>query len=261
MADDGGGSGLLTKANLVVTILLAVLTAYSRMAAEKAEAELKERMQLLEARLKESQEKRAERESVQKVQLEVYQQVVTSLEKNQPQMQKVASALVTNVLDEPLRSGLLQALAAEGGAEVSGIAQRTLRFLDDERAVAQPAQPAQLARAAGSTVKWEDVDYDVFWCEEAGDAARQVAARMVAKMKGEGAKGRLRVRILPKAINARPGYQVTGYQVRANAGEEPQAGALKGVGDVVLGRPEFQIVPSDQPTPWYLSAFVCPRAP
>jgi hypothetical protein len=268
MGDEtSAGSGWLPRVNLVVTIALTVVAGLTKYAADRAEARIQGLEELLkkqELLLKDAQDKRAERESVQKVQLEVYERVVTSLEKKQPELQRVASVLVTNVLDEPLRGGLLQALEVAGAPEVRSEVRRTLvgesRFREDEAVLAHadPAPPAP----QGRSFSWEDIDYDVFWCERSGDPAHRIAEAIVAKMRDEGAKGRLRVRLLPDSINARPGYQHAGYVVRLNAGEEKQAAELKRVGDAVLGKAgEFRASYSAQPTPWYLSAFVCPITP
>lgn len=68
------GSALLPTVNLVVTIALTVVAGMTKLQADRAEARLQGVKELLERQellLKEAQEKRVERESVQRVQLEV----------------------------------------------------------------------------------------------------------------------------------------------------------------------------------------------
>jgi hypothetical protein len=260
------GDGVLSKVNLAVTIVLAVVAGLAKCASDHADAKLKEldgQLKKQEARLNEAQEHRAERESVQKVQLEVYQLVVASLEHSKPEMQRVAVALVTTVLDEPLRGSLLAALGTAGAPEVASEARKTIasenKFRADELLVQQSQTSAEAS--PGKAFDWQNIDYDVFWCERSGEAARRTATAIVERLKKEGARGRLRVRALPDSINARPGYQHSGYVIRRNAGEETQARELKRVGDSVMGGADtFQISLSAQATPWYLSAFVCPGA-
>jgi hypothetical protein len=259
------GQGVLAKLNLAVTLVLAVVAGLTKFAADRADERVKQldaKLKEQEATLRDIQERRAERESVQKVQIEVYQQVVTSLEKNRPEMQRVAAALVTSLLDEPLRGGLLNALATTAEPSIAQKVRETLTsenvFRRDESVTAQPEVEDKVRPKSFS---WEDVDYDVFWCERSGEAAKRMASRIVAQLKEEGARGRLRVRMLPDSINARPGYQHSGFVIRMNPGEELQASQLKRVCDAALtGAGTFHLSLSAQNTPWYLSAFVCPAA-
>ena len=247
----------LERAQLAVGIVLSLVAAYSAWRLNVAETTLKETENQLskrEADRKDAEELRANRESLEKKQLLVYDAVVKSLESGDVKKQGVAQALVTSMLEDPLRTELLAVLTTSGSAKIREEAQATLtqetRFKAEEKVVQAPLQ-----RASSS---WADWDFDLFWCERSGKTAEELAGRILEQLKSEGAKGRLRVRLLPDSINARPGYQHAGYVIRYNKGEEEQARELKRLGDKIAGPGAFVTTLSSQSTPWYLSAFVCP---
>jgi integrase len=211
----------------------------------------------------------AERESLDSKRIKVYEAVVKSLGESDERMQRVSAALVRAMLEEPLRTELLTVLSEVGAPQVRDEARRTLaqaQVSAFERAeVEKKVDQAVTAmrRVPAAAFSWEDVDYDLFWCESSGPQAEAVAQGMLEVMKAQGAKGRLRVRMLPDSVNARPGYGHRSNVVRFNGGEERQADALVQVGNQVLGGTgSFAKSISMQTTRWYLSAFVCaPRTP
>lgn len=257
----GERSSTLVTINLVVTTVLAGLAGWSKVQLDQTEVALKgvqATLELREAARKDQEAQRAERESLQKVQLVVYDAVVKSLETADVRRQQVAAALVTSMLDEPLRTSLLNVLRESATPQVQKEVTRTLTA---ESAFKAEERSAVTVRAAPPPkgFDWEDFDYDIFWCESSGEPAKAVAEKVVAQLRQEGAKGRLRVRLLPDSINSRPGYQHSGYVIRYNTNEDKQAQELKRVGDAVLaGAGQFVPGISGQATPYYLSAFVCP---
>lgn len=253
------GTSLFARLQVVVGILLSVVAAYSAWQLNGAEKSLKETERVIKARdadRKDAEEIRANRESIEKKQLMVYEAVVKSLEGEDLKKQSVAKALVTSILEDPLRTELLSVLTTSSSPEIRLQAQETLSrestFKAEQGAV--QAAPSQKAPAT-----WADWDFDIFWCESSGEIAKGQAESIKAQLVAEGAKGRLRVRLLPDSINARPGYQHTGYAIRYNRSEENQANQLKTLSDKIVG-PDgaFLTTLSGQSTPWYLSAFVCP---
>jgi hypothetical protein len=253
MADESSRNSLLGGVNLIVTTILAIAAGWSGFQLNQADKRLKD----VETKVAESQEQRADRESNDKKQMAVYDAVVSSLQTDNAKRQLVAKALVTSMLevDSPLRLGLLAALADSGTPEVKQEVRLTLtkenQFREEENQVSVVKQ--------GQSYNWQDIDYDIFWCEKSGTEAREIAKAIKKKLVSEGARGRIRARLLPDSINARPGYQHTGYIVRLNRGEEKEADELSRVGNQILGQQDaFQQSLSNQPTPWYLSAFVCP---
>lgn len=214
----------------------------------------------LEQRLKEQEVLLRQKQSTQNFSLDVYKEVTASLKGSDARQQRVAAALVTAMVeDETLRTGLLTVLK-EGG--VPEIKTELTRLVEAERVFNQAQQAVvapQVARARTSS-DWGEWDIDLFWCERSGEAARGQAENLHQALLNEGAKGRIRVRNLPDSVNARPGYQHTGYVIRQNAGEEQQAARLKQLAERGLGGGvRFEITLSRQATPWYLSAFLCPQ--
>jgi len=249
---------LLERVQVFVGILLAVVAGYSAWQLDSAEKSLKKTeisLQNRDADRKDSEVIRVNRESNEKKQLMVYDAVVKSLEGGDQKKQRVSKALVTAMLEDPLRTELLTVLTESGSPEIKKAAQATLAVESTFKAEEGVRRPAQ-QHSASQFAEW---DFDIFWCERAGDSAKAQAEKIKKQLEVEGAKGRLRVRLLPDTINARPGYQHTGYVIRYNLGEEAQSNQLKILGDKIIG-PVAAFLPaiSHQPTPWYLSAFVCP---
>lgn len=112
----------------------------------------------------------------------------------------------------------------------------------------------------GSPKGW---DYDVFWCERGDpltDAANLQAATLAATALVSDESGRIRVRELPKAVNARPGYQISGFviQADANKSEIAEATRVQELLSTATSDEPFVIRPnSGDPSPWYLSVFMC----
>lgn len=192
----------------------------------------------------------------------VYDAVITSLKADDTKQQQAASALVIVMAEEPLRTQLLQvfdkaqATAPEVREEVSKILATEQRFHQEE-AMAKSATAAAPSPSIASD-GWGNWDVDVFWCQNSGESAQKSADAIVAALEKDGAKGRLRARVLPDSINARSGYRISGYAIRRDTGEEERAVALKTVAEQALSGTTFEILPSGSATRWYLSAFVCP---
>jgi hypothetical protein len=123
------------------------------------------------------------------------------------------------------------------------------------------ATAAAVANAAGtgSTIKWGNYDFDIFWCEGADSANNQVLATKIADLRAQDPKasGRWRLRPLPDAVNRRPGYNVSGIQVRVSSEDERPLAQQLIASIQKLGVAQATIKPTVQKTPWYLSVFVC----
>ena len=188
----------------------------------------------------------------------VYDAVVKSLESGDPKRQRVSKALVTSMLEDPLRTELLTVLTESSSPEIKKEAQTILAQESTFKVEEEAVQPQQQKVSSS----WADWDFDIFWCERSGGIAKAQAEKIKKQLEAEGAKGRLRVRLLPDSLNARPGYQHTGYVIRYNVGEKAQSNQLKALADKAIGT-AASFIPSisHQSTPWYLSAFVCPANP
>ncbi|WP_075186215.1 hypothetical protein [Teredinibacter haidensis] len=251
----------------LVSVLTAIMVAVLNNQVSNNDLNLRQRDQLLQQRLaeidtqvKQSSEEREERESNQDFNLRIYEIVTQSLEQSDPKKQDAAKAFVVVMVDEPLRSSLLNVLKQGGVPEMQ---QKIGRILEaEEKFQTNVAMLPSKTREATASYKWADWDFDIFWCASSGQAAMDQASLIGAQLAAEGAKGRIRIRELPDSINARSGYQVTGYSIRANSEEKEVAQALGLLSEQALAKAgvnrTFQIRSSTQKTPWYVSAFVCP---
>jgi len=195
----------------------------------------------------------------------VYDAVMASLKSNDEKHQQAATALVDNMVSEPLRTKLLLVFGASQTTvpEVRQAVEKVLKYeqkFNMESATLQQAAAPEPAAAPPATraSPWSDWDVDIFWCERSGDSARASADAIVDALSQRGAKGRIRARLLPNSINAKSGYRVDGYAIRRDANEAAQADALKELAQRVVPSSQFEIVTSNQATRSYLSAFICP---
>ena len=105
----------------------------------------------------------------------MYEAVKESLLAHDAKQQQVVSALVIAMVEEPLRTKLLQVFdqsettAREVKTEVARVLETEQSFLQQEALV----KPAAAAKPRDSdATSWGDWDVDVFWCESSGDDAR-----------------------------------------------------------------------------------------
>lgn len=259
--------GRLELAQILLGIIVSAVAAWSAWLLNKADVSLKESEKLLtktqsdlmvrESYRKDAELARAERESNEKKQLLVYETVVKAIESKDEHKQAVSQALVASMLslEDPLRHGLLAVLASSSTPKVRADAQA---ILSKEVTYQTEDREKRTAKSPQTTQGWGDWDIDVFWCEGSGETAKSLATSIVGALKADGATGRIRPRLLPDSINARPGYQNTGFIIRYNTAEEKMAEKLKQFSDR-LAAPSgtFELALSAQATPWYLSVFVC----
>lgn len=125
----------------------------------------------------------------------------------------------------------------------------------DTRMVQPPTTSAE-------QVAWGNYDFDVFYCDGIpnSEGLRKVAEKLVAfKELDAKASGRWRVRPLPATVNARPGYQIRGYEIRYSSNDEkPLADKLKVQMVNSLKLPDVYVKSVSFQTPFYISVFVCP---
>ena len=185
--------------------------------------------------------------------------------------QHAINAFIDSLRDSSFKIGMAKAVGAAAGSTCEGVKSTagdilasTTFDLDQSATLRTAVAKAEQQRPtsttqAGAPGGW---DYDVFWCEASfvgkEPAGKDAASKIVeAIAKADAGHGRIRIRSLPRAVNDRPGYGVSGYQIRAEPGEQVQAGKIKPALDSAL-RADVVIRPSTQPTPWYLSVFACP---
>jgi isocitrate lyase len=247
-----------------VTVLTALLAAWVNYSVSHVKSELDVQRAALDAQkasLDSLTAERSLRRFDEDLTFRIYQAVSDSLKTNDTKQQQAATALVIVLAPEPLRTQLLEVFdrAQTTAPEVRKTVARVLQTEEQyqqEQAVVQPSGPKPPTPKA--TGAWGEWDVDVFWCERSGEDSKRGAQTIVDALRNEGAKGRLRSRILPDSINAQPGYRMRGYVIRRDPGEEERAQALESLAERALPGAAFQVTPSGQATRSYLSAFVCP---
>lgn len=199
-------------------------------------------------------QKLKERENQQAYDLKIYEAVKESL-KGSAKDQEVALALVVSVGEEPLRSALLKAFDESKNTDPDVAAQaRSLQEVSTLEKVAETSPTAQSP--------WGDWDFDLFYCTTSPDLSRQQAEHVAQALLTAGAAGRIRTRPLESEVNNRAGYQVNGYEVRRTEDEAAMAQQLADFAKSTLSDAgvAFKIRPTSQKTPWYISAFFCPKS-
>ncbi len=85
----------------------------------------------------------------------------------------------------------------------------------------------------------------------------------MAAIQSRGAAGRIRARVLPESIRKTDPYSSPEkYEVRYEASESPQAKAVGELAESVIsasGSFNLRQIAPVNPTPWYLSVFICPE--
>ena len=260
--------------NVVVpfsAVAAALLAAWVNYSVSQVKSQIDRRQQEVQEKLKEQElaldalmTERNVRKLDEDLTFKVYDAVTESLKAKDEKQQQAATALVVVMASEPLRTQLLQVFGAsqttvpEVRQTVEKVLKEEQKFNRESAAVQQAAPKPAPAPSATRGLSWHDWDVDIFWCERSGQPAGESANAIAGELTKQGAKGRIRARMLPDSINAKPGYRVSGYAIRRDANEAAQADALKGLAEGVVASSQFEIVTSNQATRWYLSAFVCP---
>ena len=228
----------------------------------KRDQQLGERIGEIDLLVKKSKEDREERESNQNFNIKIYDIVTKSLEEGNLKKQEAAKAFVVVMVEEPLRTSLLNVLRHGGAPTVKANIGRILE--QEEKFQSKVSTAPEKKREDTPTYNWGEWDLDIFWCSVSGDVAKQQAEVIGEQLLAEGAKGRIRIRELPESINAKSGYQIEGYAIRRNSNEKEAASALKLLAEKSLNnsgvQAEFSLGLTRQSTPWYISAFVCPSS-
>jgi hypothetical protein len=231
----------------ILTVVTAVLAALLTFKTESVQNELRAN----EAKISDRAEIRQELERKSALNFRIYDAVKASLEANSARQQEVAKVLVLAMADSSLRDPLLRVLgeSAEPAVrrEVQSILAEATRFQGAEDSLAR--RPSS---GPGAMV------FDCFWCEGSGVEGRQEANALAARIR-ERLGGTVRVRILPRSINLRPGYWVSGNEIRYDPAEAALADQLKTLLDPVVSRggPFTTRRVGSQPTKNYISIFIC----
>ncbi|WP_404364312.1 patatin-like phospholipase family protein [Corallococcus coralloides] len=105
----------------------------------------------------------------------------------------------------------------------------------------------------------DSFQYALFWCEKSGKQGREDAERIRQALLARGVpESRIPIHQLSAATNSRPGYSITGYQVRFNTGEQKVAGDLAGLVKLALNNTAVEQLQVSHRTWDYISIFSCP---
>jgi hypothetical protein len=255
----------------LISVLTASMVAWLNYSVNERDQKIQAELNEINAQVTLNKEERDERESNQDFNLKIYEIVTQSLEEQNAKKQEAAQAFVVVMVDEPLRSSLLNVLKQGGAPEVQKnigeILQAEKKFKYETTLKINSVETPDPDKTVKPSFKWNDWDFDIFWCTESGSVAMKQANLIGEQLLAEGSKGRIRIRELPESINAKAGYQISGYGIRRNnnSAEIEVANALKNLAETVLDsndiKTTFSVSVSNQSTPWYVSSFVCPVTP
>lgn len=244
----------------VVTVGTATMVAWLNYSVSKVDQGLKEQIASVDIAIREARDEREKINAEREFNFKIYDLVQQSLEEKNEKKQEVAKQFVLVMVDGELRRRLLGVLEAGG---TPSIQKETAMVITQEREFeTQQMQVLRSVRQTPPSFNWEDWDYDIFWCTNSGDGAKEQATLIHDQLKKEGANGRVRVRELPASVNAKSGYKVSGYAIRRSENETTQASALKELSEKILSQhgfpASFDEQATSQVTKWYISAFICP---
>ena len=111
--------------------------------------------------------------------------------------------------------------------------------------------------------------FDIFYCSVTGDptgtSARKAASKAIFdRIVATGTAGNVRVRDMPEIVNMRPGYGVTANEVRYDPGDQKEVDVMHTI-VALLDPAPAGLKPFGtravmaEPTPGYVSIFVCAR--
>ena len=160
-----------------VTAATAVMVVVLNFEVSSNDQELRDRDQLLKERIAqldllvtESREERAERESSQDFNLKIYEILTKSLEERSPQKQEAAKAFIVVMVDEPLRSSLLNVLKQGGDSRIKEEIGEILK--EEEKFKSKVAVIPEKRKEAAASYDWGEWDFDIFWCTASAELLR-----------------------------------------------------------------------------------------
>lgn len=186
-------------------------------------------------------------ESERELNFRIYQSIAEAVESGKSERIRAVRVLVDALAAEKLKEGFLSALET-GDVQIFEVDQ------------ALPLSADRSSAAARN--EWGDWDYDVFWCSPSGAAAEAQADALVAAIQKEGAKGRIRSRLLPDSIRQTDPYSSENqYEIRYEATEEQQAKLVGDLAERTIRGSHFDLleIEPEKSTPWYVSVFICPQ--
>lgn len=160
-----------------------------------------------------------------------------------------------------LNTLLQSALATQGVRRqlaVIYVDPKASRLSSAERGKLEVRLPALTAISAPVNSDLATLNVDVFWCAGSDEPARYQAQTLLKNRQPKW-QGRWQLRELSASDNARPGYRVSGYQVRVSSVAEAAVGEeLRTWMEKTLDALVATVPAERSATPNYVSLFVCP---
>ncbi len=185
--------------------------------------------------------------------------VLTDAIPDPEQKEGMARAVQQAIERVPVQSAQLRNVQEVASFDAENVISRANA---EQKMIPAAAPTPALSPTDSGTATWSNYDFDIFWCDGVPDSTElsSRAADVAAfRAKDPKAAGNWRVRPLPLTVNQRPGYQVSGYQVRYSSADElPFAEKMKQMIETKFAGTSVQVVPTTQATPWYVSVYVCP---
>jgi hypothetical protein len=255
---------IINTVTAVLTILSTAMTIYITYVSSRIDSQIKlnelrlrefqahldERMKTADLALRTTIEERAAHHADDAFNLQIYEKVYVALQDNDRRKHEVAYALVQSLADEHRLKryllGLFQASVVSRDTRDSAAAALFRIEQASHDTTAEAAAPGESKK----------VSYDVFWCEGTAEW-EHLAAAAAERIRAQEGAGRVRTRMLPTAVNKQGRFRVAGLTIRVDPGEDKLGEQLKGWIDPAVAPRGFKLDRSVQPTPSYLSAFVC----
>jgi hypothetical protein len=252
--------------------VLTVIAAASGLLASVLGVVTSSRTAALETEIKKAEETRRQTEFELKYRREIYDEVKAFLKEAVTEQR--AALVLTLVSSLPraredqieFRERVVELVKKMTPTENSPEAARVRRQIRDETqeqpAVVRAPLPPEFFRGVETAyVSDKGWDIDIFYCTEveAEPERLKLASQALAHLKTTPDVGRLRVRKLPRAINALPDYAGKGLMIRADSDTAEQERARRLTAELArAGIGTFRVEPNPGRSAWYLSAFICP---
>ncbi|MDH5484546.1 MAG: hypothetical protein OEY43_04845 [Gammaproteobacteria bacterium] len=193
-----------------------------------------------------------EREFSNALKIQMYQEVKAAISQNDPKLQNAVLLLVNELLaDDPLfKDKLITVLLAS---------PNTNEIVIKEQKAIEVKNREYLDKEVSKSVT-ERVTIDVFYLEDIMNEARPRAQAIVNVLSSEYPDYRIRLRLLPRAVNARSGYRIDENQIRFEQAEKALAirlaALIKDKNIFQLEQLRLNEINPQKATPNYISMFV-----
>ena len=241
-----------SKIAALIATLATIVSGFNAMQVNRFESDLKK--------------VQAERE----LNFKIYSSIADALESGDPKRVLAVRGIVEAMASDSIKPAFRQALEP---AMQRVFEQEQLALLNDTHDGPPPVLPAPVTAPPmtempipddmpepKASLAWNDWDFDIFWCASAGVEAESLANTITYALKKDGAKGRIRARVLPDSVNQRSAYGAWGVEIRRSDNEAAMANKLASFAETLPAFEQLTIrqKTTTQDTPWYISMFVCP---